>query len=84
MNTKDLRFTKDKLYVLLGSKLVLVLDASKDINYSINNVWDYSTIHLFSENDDFETFDHSKAPESRGHFLKESDLLEIFEIIKKQ
>ncbi|WP_025689845.1 hypothetical protein [Paenibacillus zanthoxyli] len=84
MEDHKTRFSNGKLYVLIDSKLVIVLDASKKIQYSIDNVWDYSSLHFLPEGIDFESFDYINAPETGGYFFKESDLNEIFRIIKTE
>lgn len=78
------RFSSKKIYYLISDNLVLVMEASKKKEYSLSDVWDYTTLHSLSVGTSFEDFNHKTAIEVGGYFFKESDIENIFRIIQTE
>ncbi|MBW4081240.1 hypothetical protein [Paenibacillus sp. S150] len=75
------RFANNKIYYLLTDNLVLVMEASKKKEYSIENIWDYSILYLKDNKTSFEEFNPRTSEETGGYFFKQSDIEQIFQII---
>ncbi|MEK3901049.1 hypothetical protein [Paenibacillus sp. FSL R7-0179] len=78
------RFSSKKIYFSISDNLVLVMEASKNKEYSLSDVWDYTTLYSLDVGTSFEDFYHKNATEVGGYFFKESDIEDIFRLIKSE
>ncbi|MEK3879883.1 hypothetical protein [Paenibacillus sp. FSL M7-0420] len=78
------RFSNKKLYYSISNNLVLVMEASKNKKYLLSDVWDYTTLYSLDVGASFEDFNHKNANEVGGYFFKESDIEDIFRLIKSE
>ncbi|MDF2935638.1 MAG: hypothetical protein K0Q90_1011 [Paenibacillaceae bacterium] len=69
-------------YVGIDQKIIIVINSSEKILFSIDNIWDYSVIYKFPQDLDFESFNHIYGEEeSNGHFLQEQILMDVINSI---